>query len=233
MGRSVAQEPQLLVGTLEVAKAEAAESPERTLLLVELLDQSTELGLLLAPTLLFGRVEESLEGSAHRRAVPRPRGLEARGGVGAPKAEAAGERGDLFGVARDEVGLPLLHYLQLVLDVTQEAVSGGQAVSDAVFERRSCGNGSKGPRVADWALLATASPRHVLLIRRLLSRPGDLAFYLCWAPRTSCCACTKNSTSRMPPGPSFTSRRAASAPCSEASTRRFIVLRSSIVPKSR
>ena len=56
------------------------------------------------------------------------------------------------------------------------------AVKDAVFERRSCGNGSKGPRYADWALAATASPRHVLLIRRLLSRPDNLAFYLCWAP---------------------------------------------------
>ena len=56
------------------------------------------------------------------------------------------------------------------------------AVKDAVFERRSCGNGSKGPRYADWALAATASPRHVLLIRRLLSRPDSLTFYLCWAP---------------------------------------------------
>ena len=56
------------------------------------------------------------------------------------------------------------------------------AVTDAVFERRSCGNGAKGPRLADWALTATASPRHVLLIRRLISRPDDPAFYLCWAP---------------------------------------------------
>ncbi len=58
----------------------------------------------------------------------------------------------------------------------------GDTVRDAVFEQRSCGNGSKGPRLADWALLATSSPRHVLLIRRLISRPDDLAFYLCWAP---------------------------------------------------
>ena len=56
------------------------------------------------------------------------------------------------------------------------------AVRDAAFEQRSCGNGSKGPRFADWALLATSSPRHVLLIRRLISRPDDLTFYLCWAP---------------------------------------------------
>ncbi len=61
-------------------------------------------------------------------------------------------------------------------------IRADQAASDAVFERRSCGNGAKGPRVADWSLIATASPRHVLLIRRLLSRPDDLAFYLCWAP---------------------------------------------------
>ncbi len=61
-------------------------------------------------------------------------------------------------------------------------IKAGDAAGDAVFERRSCGNGAKGPRFADWALLATSSPRHFLLIRRLLSRPGDLAFYLCWAP---------------------------------------------------
>src|SRR5260370_32400715 len=52
----------------------------------------------------------------------------------------------------------------------------------AVMRRRSSGNGSKGPRTEDWALAATASPRHVLLIRRLISRPDSLTFYLCWAP---------------------------------------------------
>jgi len=43
------------------------------------------------------------------------------------------------------------------------------ALSDAVFERRSCGNGTKGPRYSDWALAATADPREFLLIRRLPS----------------------------------------------------------------
>jgi len=61
-------------------------------------------------------------------------------------------------------------------------IRADEAVRDAVFELRSCGNGSKGPRFADWALTATSSPRHVLLIRRLISRPDDLAFYLCWSP---------------------------------------------------
>ena len=40
----------------------------------------------------------------------------------------------------------------------------------------------QGPPVRGLALTATSSPRHVLLIRRLLSRPDDLAFYLCWSP---------------------------------------------------
>ncbi|WP_329057938.1 hypothetical protein [Amycolatopsis sp. NBC_01480] len=34
------------------------------------------------------------------------------------------------------------------------------------WNRRSCGNGSPGRRLYDWAWIATASPRHHLLIRR-------------------------------------------------------------------
>ena len=62
-------------------------------------------------------------------------------------------------------------------------IRADQAVKDAVFERRSCGTGSKGPRFSDWALTATASPRDFLLIRRLISRPDQYAFYLCWSHR--------------------------------------------------
>ena len=68
-------------------------------------------------------------------------------------------------------------------------IRADEAVKDAVFERRSCGTGTKGPRLADWALAGTASPRHFLLIRRLISRPDQLTFYLCYAqpdrPRTN------------------------------------------------
>jgi SRSO17 transposase len=56
------------------------------------------------------------------------------------------------------------------------------AVANAVFERRSCGNGSKGPRYSDWAMTATGIPGQYLLIRRLVSRPDQYTFYLCWAP---------------------------------------------------
>jgi hypothetical protein len=61
-------------------------------------------------------------------------------------------------------------------------IRAGEAVKDAVFERRSCGNGSKGPRYSDWAMTATAIPGQYLLIRRLISRPEQLTFHLCWAP---------------------------------------------------
>jgi SRSO17 transposase len=56
------------------------------------------------------------------------------------------------------------------------------AVADAIFERRSCGNGSKGPRYHDWAMTATGIDGQYLLIRRLISRPDQYTFYLCWAP---------------------------------------------------
>jgi hypothetical protein len=47
---------------------------------------------------------------------------------------------------------------------------------------RSAGTGSKGPRYSDWALVATTSPHHHLLIRRLISRPDQYTFYLCHTP---------------------------------------------------
>ena len=62
------------------------------------------------------------------------------------------------------------------------AICADQAVKDAVFERRSCGNGFKGPRYSDWAMTATAAAGQSLLIRRLISRPDQLTFYLCWTP---------------------------------------------------
>jgi len=49
------------------------------------------------------------------------------------------------------------------------------------WEVRSAGAGAKGQRWYAWALLATASPRHHLLIRRRLAS-GELAFHYCFAP---------------------------------------------------
>jgi SRSO17 transposase len=49
------------------------------------------------------------------------------------------------------------------------------------WEVRSAGKGSKGERWYAWAWLATASPRHSLLVRRHL-RTGELAFCYCFVP---------------------------------------------------
>ena len=60
-------------------------------------------------------------------------------------------------------------------------------VPAAGWQRLSCADGSKGPRLHDWALIDTASPGHWLLARRSL-HPGEkggleLAFFRCWSPR--------------------------------------------------
>jgi SRSO17 transposase len=49
------------------------------------------------------------------------------------------------------------------------------------WEVRSAGKGSKGERWYAWAWLATASPRHSLLVRRHL-KTGELAFHYCHVP---------------------------------------------------
>ena len=51
----------------------------------------------------------------------------------------------------------------------------------AGWEVRSAGKGSKGERWYAWAWIATASPRHSLLVRRHL-KTGELAFHYCFTP---------------------------------------------------
>ena len=41
-------------------------------------------------------------------------------------------------------------------------------VPAGAWQRLSCADGSKGPRLYDWALIGTASPDHWLLARRSL-----------------------------------------------------------------
>jgi SRSO17 transposase len=58
------------------------------------------------------------------------------------------------------------------------------------FERRSCGHGTKGERYYDWAALAVTvknqppaeGMEHTLLLRRPVSRPGDIEYFLAHAP---------------------------------------------------
>jgi SRSO17 transposase len=58
------------------------------------------------------------------------------------------------------------------------------------WNRRSCGNGSKGRRLYDRAWIATASPRHHLPIRRKISDPGELAYYIAYVPDHYICSLT-------------------------------------------
>ncbi|MDP9840994.1 IS701 family transposase [Streptosporangium lutulentum] len=44
-------------------------------------------------------------------------------------------------------------------------------IPKAAWQRLSCGPGAKGERRYDWALIATTSPAHRLLVRRSLSKP--------------------------------------------------------------
>jgi SRSO17 transposase len=55
------------------------------------------------------------------------------------------------------------------------------------WQRLSCADGSKGPRLYDWALIGAAEPGHRLLVRRSLAPNGkgvlELAYFRCWSPR--------------------------------------------------
>ena len=60
------------------------------------------------------------------------------------------------------------------------------------WKRRSCGDGVKGPRVYDWAVATlpdtgTAEHGHTrwLLIRRSITKPKELAYYLCYGPENT------------------------------------------------
>jgi SRSO17 transposase len=53
-------------------------------------------------------------------------------------------------------------------------------VPAAGWQQISCGDGAKGPRFYDWALIGTASPAHHLLVRRSAAG-GELAFFTCHA----------------------------------------------------
>ncbi|MGI8449943.1 MAG: IS701 family transposase [Streptosporangiaceae bacterium] len=58
------------------------------------------------------------------------------------------------------------------------------------WEVRSAGKGSKGDRWYAWAWIATASPRHHLLVRRHL-KTGELAFHYCYVPEGQLLAKTR------------------------------------------
>ena len=63
-------------------------------------------------------------------------------------------------------------------------------VPGGAWQRLSCADGSKGPRLYDWALVDAAGSGHFLLVRRSLqlNEKGEteLAYFCCYAPRGAC-----------------------------------------------
>ena len=60
-------------------------------------------------------------------------------------------------------------------------------VDEANWVRCNAGNGAKGPRVYDWAVVGIRPLRepgkgHWLLARRSIAKPGELAYYVCFGP---------------------------------------------------
>jgi SRSO17 transposase len=47
------------------------------------------------------------------------------------------------------------------------------------WQRLSAGQGSKGHRLYDWLVLDPGAEEHVLLVRRSISKPTELAYYIC------------------------------------------------------
>src|SRR5664280_1944945 len=70
--------------------------------------------------------------------------------------------------------------------------------ADGHFEERSCGPGLNGPRWYQWAMLATASPEHFLLVRRAADAPADPA-----PPAPANSPASDPRTADLPPGTGF------------------------------
>lgn len=47
------------------------------------------------------------------------------------------------------------------------------------WQRLSCGKGNKGHRLYDWLLIDPGADDHLLLVHRSISKPSELAYYLC------------------------------------------------------
>jgi SRSO17 transposase len=101
--------------------------------------------------------------------------------------EAYGDNGPL----RRHLENRQISYVLAVSRSHQITTGAGKVRADAItarvprtgWQRLSCGAGAKGERRYAWALIATGSPTHRLLIRRSLSSSSDLAFYLCHTPQ--------------------------------------------------
>jgi hypothetical protein len=80
------------------------------------------------------------------------------------------------------LAVPVNHQVRTPAGRKATVAALARLVPARCWETRSCGRGCKGHRDYEWALVATSSPRHWLLIRRKISDPADLAFFYAHAP---------------------------------------------------
>jgi SRSO17 transposase len=73
------------------------------------------------------------------------------------------------------------HRVRAGADTTIRADRLAARVPGRGWQRLSCGPGSKGERLYDWAISPAGQGRHLLIRRSPAS--GELAFYLCWSPK--------------------------------------------------
>ncbi len=74
-------------------------------------------------------------------------------------------------------------------DISLPAREAIAYLADKSWQRLSAGNGTKGPRTYDWAVIPLNEPAaegwtHRLLVRRSLKDPNDMAYYRVFAPTT-------------------------------------------------
>jgi SRSO17 transposase len=81
------------------------------------------------------------------------------------------------------LGVPCSFRIRLASGTVLRADATRQILTPASWQIASCGPGSKGERRYAWAWIGTASDRHFLLIRRSLSKPGELAYFYCHVPQ--------------------------------------------------
>ncbi|MEM9009228.1 MAG: IS701 family transposase [Cyanobacteria bacterium P01_F01_bin.86] len=75
-------------------------------------------------------------------------------------------------------------------DISLPAREAIAYLADKSWQRLSAGNGTKGPRIYDWAVIPLNEPTaegwtHRLLVRRSLNDPNEIAYYRVFAP-TAC-----------------------------------------------
>jgi len=80
------------------------------------------------------------------------------------------------------LGVPCSFTVALTSRRKARADQARKLVPARAWNRASCGHGSKGDRTYAWAWIATASPRHHLLVRRNLKDPADQAYFYCYVP---------------------------------------------------